>query len=133
PFNDWHGVMAYLGSGREAEVARVVSAFERSAGEATEVGRWARVVGLPLVQGFRAFWRGQYRECVEQLHATRFITNQFGGSHAHRDVIDGTLAEAAARGGLTAVAEALAHERLALKPHSPINRAFLQRTRARAS
>ena len=36
------------------------------------------------------------------------------------------------RGGLTALAEALAHERLALKPHSPINRAFLRRAQAGA-
>ena len=133
PFNDWHGVMTYLGSGREAEVARVVGALERRAGEDTEVGRWTRAVGLPLVQGFRAFWRGQYRECVERLHAARFITNHFGGSHAQRDVIDWTLTEAAVRGGLTAVAEALAHERLALKPHSPINRALLERARAHAA
>lgn len=28
--------------------------------------------------------------------------------------------------------EALAHERLALKPHSPINRAFLRRSRSAA-
>ena len=32
--------------------------------------------------------------------------------------------------GLDAVAEALAHERLALKPHSPVNRGFLARARA---
>ncbi|HXJ82022.1 MAG TPA: tetratricopeptide repeat protein [Candidatus Methylomirabilis sp.] len=133
PFNDWHAVMAYIGSGREADVLRVVSALERSAREDTDVARWARAVALPLVQGFRAFWRGDYRDCAERLHAVRFITNQFGGSHAQRDVIDWTLTEAAVRGRLTALAEGLAHERLALKPHSPINRAFLQRARAQAT
>jgi tetratricopeptide (TPR) repeat protein len=133
PFNDWHAVMAYLGDGREAEVARVVGALERSAREDTDVGRWARVVALPLIQGFCAFWRGEYRQCAESLHAARFITNQFGGSHAQRDVIDWTLTEAAVRGGLTSLAEALAHERLALKPHSPINRTFLTRARPQAS
>jgi hypothetical protein len=65
------------------------------------------------------------------LYAARFIVNQFGGSHAQRDVIDWTLTEAAVRGGLTDLAEALAHERLALKPHSPINLAFLRRARSR--
>jgi tetratricopeptide (TPR) repeat protein len=133
PFNDWHAVMAYLGSGREADVARVIGALEGSAAEDTEVGRWARGVALPLVHGFRAFWRGRYRESVERLHAARFIANQLGGSHAQRDVIDWTLTEAALRGHLAAVAEALAHERLALRPQSPINRAFLERARARAS
>jgi hypothetical protein len=129
PFNDWHAVMAYLGAGREAEVDRVVGALEQRAREDTDVARWARAVALPLVQGFRAFWRGHYRQCAEGLHAARFIVNQFGGSHAQRDVIDWTLTEAALRGGLRDLAEALAHERLALKPHSPINAGFLRRAR----
>jgi tetratricopeptide (TPR) repeat protein len=130
PFNDWHAVMAYLGSGREGAVSRVVSALERSAREDTDVGRWARAVALPLIQGFCAFWRAEYRQCAEALHGARFIANQFGGSHAQRDVIDWTLTEAALRGGLTDLAQALANERLALKPHSPINRVFLTRARA---
>jgi tetratricopeptide (TPR) repeat protein len=133
PFNDWHAVMAYLGSGREADVGRVVGALERSAREDTDVAGWARAVALPVIQGFRAFWRGDYRRCAEGLHAARFIANQFGGSHAQRDVIDWTLTEAAVRGGLTGLAEALAHERLAVKPHSPVNRAFLKRARAQAA
>jgi tetratricopeptide (TPR) repeat protein len=133
PFNDWHAVMAYLGSGREADVGRVVGALERSAREDTDVAGWVRAVALPVIQGFRAFWRGDYRQCAEGLHAARFIANQFGGSHAQRDVIDWTLTEAAVRGGLTGLGEALAHERLAVKPHSPINRAFLKRARAEAA
>jgi len=127
PFNDWHAVMAYLGAGREQDVARVLAAF-RSPGEpSAEVARWTRDIGLPLVQGFVAFWHGDYRMAAEQLHAARFIANRFGGSHAQRDVIDWTLTEAAVRGGLHDLAEALAHERLALKPHSRVNRGFLAR------
>ena len=132
PFNDWHAVMAQLGAGREAEVDRVIGALERSAAADTDVATWARTIGLPLVRGFRAFWRGDYRACAEGLYPVRAIANQFGGSHAQRDVIDWTLTEAAVRGGLTALAEALAHERLALKPHSVVNRAFLKRTRGEA-
>jgi hypothetical protein len=129
PFNDWHAVMAYLGAGREREVDRVITALEKSATGDAETGAWARVVGLPLVRGFRAFWRRDYRGCAEALHPARAIVNQFGGSHAQRDVIDWTLTEAALRGGLSDLAEALAHERLALKPHSVVNRSFLQRAR----
>ena len=134
PFNDWHGVMTYLGSGREAEVARVVGALERSAGEDTEVGRWTRAVASAPGPGFSCVlartstgnaWSGCTRRASSRI--------SFGGSHAQRDVIDWTLTEAAVRGGLTAVAEALAHERLALKPHSPINRALLERARAHAA
>lgn len=74
-----------------------------------------------------AFHDGDYGTAVEKLHGARFIANCFGGSHAQRDVIDWTLVEAAIRSGLRDAAEALASERLALKPHSPVNRSFLQR------
>jgi hypothetical protein len=130
PFNDWHAAMAYLGAGREADVDRLIAAHERSATGDADTAAWAHAIGLPLIRGFRAFWRGDYRACADGLHAARFIANQFGGSHAQRDVIDWTLTEAAVRGGLTSLAEALAHERLALKPHSPINRGFLRRAQA---
>ena len=60
----------------------------------------------------------------------RFIANRFGGSHAQRDIIDWTLTEAALRGGLNDLAEAMAHERLALKPHSRVNRNLLSRATA---
>jgi hypothetical protein len=133
PFNDWHAVMADLGAGRDAEVERVIAALERSAAGDSDTAAWARTVGLPLVRGFRAFWRGDYRAAAEGLYPARVIVNQFGGSHAQRDVIDWTLTEAAVRGGLTALAEALAHERLALKPHSVVNRAFLHRARGEAA
>ena len=127
PFNDWHAAMAHLGAGREAAVHRILAAYRNGQATAGEAGRWARQTGLPLIEGFTAFWRGDYRAAVEQLHPARFIANGFGGSHAQRDVIDWTLTEAALRAGLGDVAEALAQERLAMKPHSPVNRRFLAR------
>ena len=129
PFNDWHAVMAHLGAGRQSEVQRVTTALERTATGDTDTAGWARSVALPLIDGFVAFWREDYRRCAERLHAARFIVNQFGGSHAQRDVIDWTLTETALRGGLKHLSEALAHERLALKPHSPVNWGFLRRAR----
>ncbi|MGZ9021053.1 MAG: tetratricopeptide repeat protein, partial [Rhodoplanes sp.] len=127
PFNDWHAVMVYLGADRPGEVERIVSGYRRNAADESERGLWARRIGLPLIEGFRAFWQGDYTAAVERLHPARFIANSFGGSHAQRDIIDWTLTEAALRGGLRDFAAALAHERLALKPHSPINRSFLSR------
>jgi hypothetical protein len=126
PFNDWHAVMAYLGAGRHADVERVLSACRTAEGE---VGEWGRQTGLPLVEGFVAFWHGQHETAAERLWGARAIANSFGGSHAQRDIIDWTLTEAALRGGMTGLAEALANERLALKPHSPVNREFLRRAR----
>jgi hypothetical protein len=129
PFNDWHAAMACLGAGRDGDVARIVTDLATTAGGDTETAGWAREVALPLVHGFHAFWRGEYRACVEGLYPARHIVNRFGGSHAQRDIVDWTLTEAALRGGLADLAEALAHERLAVKPHSPVNRALLRRAR----
>lgn len=130
PFNDWHAVMAYLGAGREKDVQRIIAA-QRDLDLATgEVAGWRRRTALPLVEGFVAFWRRDYRSAVERLHGARLISNSFGGSHAQRDIIDWTLTEAALRGGQRDVALALANERLAVKPHSPINHSFVKRVRS---
>lgn len=130
PFNDWHAVMAWLGAGRMADVERNLDAWRSASG--TEVAQWGRTTAVPLVEGFVAFWQGQYEKAATLLHGARYIANSFGGSHAQRDIIDWTLAEATVRGGLTAMAEAIANERLALKPHSPVNRGFLARAGALA-
>ncbi len=127
PFNDWHAVMAYLGAGRDADVERILDACRRAAGNA-EVAQWGRQTALPLVEGFAAFWRDDHATAANRLHGARHIANRFGGSHAQRDIIDWTLMEATLRAGLTAMAEAIANERLALKPHSPVNKAFLSRS-----
>lgn len=129
PFNDWHAVMAYLGAGRGDQVERLLATL-RSGEASREASVWAKQIGLPLVEGFQAFWQGDYGTTVERLHPARFIANAFGGSHAQRDIIDWTLTEAALRGGYRDLAEGLAHERLASKPHSPVNRAFLKRANA---
>ena len=127
PFNDWHAVMAYLGAGRHAEVQRIVDTLRDANPHFTEVARWSHGIGLPLVEGFAAFWHGNYAKVVEQLHAARHLAYAFGGSHAQRDIIHWTLTEAATRGGLGDVAQALASERIAVKPHSPVNRSFVLR------
>ncbi|GAA3534044.1 tetratricopeptide repeat protein [Zobellella aerophila] len=125
PFNDWHAAMACLGAGREPELERILQACRAAGRETGEVAAWTRETGLPLIEGFVAFWRGDYPLAAEKLHGARHIANRFGGSHAQRDIIDWTLTEAAVRGGLNDLAQALAHERLALKPHSAVNRRFL--------
>jgi tetratricopeptide (TPR) repeat protein len=127
-FNDWHAVMAYLGAGRDREVERLLAAYRAGRGSA-ETAEWARDVGLPLIEGFVSFWRGDYETAAERLFGARHIVNCFGGSHAQRDAIDWTLGEAALLGGFGDLAEALANERLALKPHSNLNRSLLSRAR----
>lgn len=122
--------MAWLGADRHRDVDRLIAHYRSDAAPpANEAERWARATGLPLIEGFAAFWRGDYAAAVERLHGARFIANGFGGSHAQRDIIDWTLTEAAIRGGMADTATALTHERLALKPHGLINRSFLARAR----
>lgn len=127
PFNDWHAAMAYLGAGRSDDVDRLVKGLQNAAGP--ETAFWGKARGMPLIEGFAAYWRGDFAAATEILHASRFIVNGFGGSHAQRDIIDCTLCEAALRGGIPEVSNSIAHEKLALKPHSPVNRNFVIRSK----
>jgi tetratricopeptide (TPR) repeat protein len=125
-FTDIHAAMAELRSGREALVEQRLKAMrETAAGDAESAGLY-RSVGIPVVEGLSAFHRGAYDEAVALLLATRVDLWQIGGSHAQRDVVDWTLAEAALRAGQRDVALALAHERLAPRPRSAPNRRFLR-------
>lgn len=127
PFNDWHAIMANLGAGRDQQVERILQLLRQAAAGTGEPEEWARRYGLPLSEGFTAFWRKDYAVAVQKLHGARSIVNGFGGSHAQRDIIDLTLLEAALRGGELHLARALANERCALKPAGRMNREFLAR------
>jgi len=126
-FNDIHAVMAFVGAGRRDLVRRVLAGqVETMRGEddnAAFTGEVGRAVTLALV----AFGDGHYRECVERLRSVRNIAHRFGGSHAQRDILDLTLIEAALRSGQGALAAALAAERAAMRPHSPLGRLFTAR------
>jgi tetratricopeptide (TPR) repeat protein len=129
-FNDWHAVMAWLGAGRERDVERLTMAWRDAGRDGTENGRWAAGIGLPLVEGFTAFWQRDYATAIDRLHGVRHIACAFGGSNAQRDIIDWTLTECALRSANHDLAQALAHERLALKPHSITGRGLLVRAAA---
>ncbi len=64
---------------------------------------------------------------IEPLRASRI---SFGGSHAQRDVITLTLIEAALRADARELAAALAAERQAARPESPLARLFASRAGA---
>ncbi len=128
PFNDWHAAMADLGTGRIDRLEARLVRMRAAATKPGETAHWIGTNGIPLIEGFSAFWRGDNATAAALLHRHRFIANSFGGSHAQRDIIDWTLAEAALRGGLPDLAGALAHERLALKPFNPLDRSLLIRS-----
>ena len=127
PFNDWHAAMSYLGAGQIGKVDKLIESYRTADISKDEVTRWAQSTGLPLIEGFKAFWQENYDEALQYLHGARYIVNVFGGSHAQRDIIDWTLTEAAIRSGNTSAAKAFSNERILVKPHSPINRGFIKK------
>ncbi len=132
-FADIHAAMAELRSGDEAAVDRRFGAMRETAAGDAEAAALYRDVAIPIVEGFRAFDRGAYGEALDALLPVRFDLWRIGGSHAQRDVVRWTMAEAAIRARQRDVAVALANERLASRQRSTPNRRFLQRAESLAA
>ena len=126
-FNDVHALMAFLATGRDAGVRRVMSALEAAAVRFDTNGMMSREVGLPVARAICAFERGDYEMTIEDLLRVRGHAHRFGGSHAQRDLLNLTALEASLRAGRRSLARALGSERLGLKPESPFNHRMLQR------
>lgn len=131
-FNDLHAMMGFAATGAADDAERLLVALAEVAAGATTNARMAREVGLPQARGLWAFGRGDYAESLQQLMPIRFIAARAGGSHAQRDLLQMTCAEAAHRAGDHRLARALLNERLALKPSSPHNWLWLARSLAAA-
>ena len=86
-------------------------------------------VGLPVARAIQALGAGDAAGAVALLRPVRSQAHRFGGSHAQRDLIDLTLIDAAQRAGDQPLAAALAAERAALRPHSPLAQRLTQRLR----
>ena len=132
-FNDWHAMMAFVGAGRAKAQQAVLDALEEAALGDTDTGAFAREVGLPVARAMQAFGQHRYADSVGLLRAVRGTAHRFGGSHAQRDLLDLTLIEAALRAGMQPLAAALAAERLARRPSSPLARLFVQRAASEES
>lgn len=128
-FNDWHAMMAFVGSGRgKAQQAVLESLQAVAATGAGDSAAFAREVGLDAARAMQAFGERRYADTVALLRPLRGHAQRFGGSHAQRDLLDLTLLEAAIRAGQHPLAAALAAERAAQRPASPLNRLFLVRS-----
>jgi tetratricopeptide (TPR) repeat protein len=132
-FNDCHAVMALLGAGRIEDAERMVSILTETARKQSDNALMSRDVGLPLARALLAFEQGKYAATIDLLRPLRNIAQRFGGSHAQRDLIDLTLLEAARRAGEAGLVRALANERLALKPRSPLARRYRDQGAKRAA
>ena len=129
-FNDMHAMTAFVAAGRTAAAVGLLKAVEASAAERGTNGRMARVAGLQIGRAIEAFGREKYAEAVDLLMPVRYRANVIGGSHAQRDIVHRTLIEAALRAGDKPLAQALANERVALKPHCPFSRELRARAAA---
>jgi hypothetical protein len=132
-FPDIHAAMAELRAGHTGACTDRVEIMRQTAAGTSELAPIYRDIGLPVVAALEAFHHGAYAKAVEHLLPARFDLWKMGGSHAQRDVIDWTLAEAAGRAGLRDIALSIAHERIAARPHSVPNRGFLTRAEALAA
>ena len=80
-----------------------------------------------------AFADADWRRAATILLRVRPIAARAGGSHAQRDILDQTIAEAALRSGDRALALAIARERDELRPGHPSARRLKERADALAS
>lgn len=126
-FNDMHAMMAFVGSHRTDLQQAVLEAQRAAMTGLGDNADFTREVGHAATRAIQAFGAGDYAECVRLLRPIRNIANRFGGSHAQRDLIDLTLIEAAFRAGDQGLAAALAAERSAVRPESPLARLFVAR------
>jgi hypothetical protein len=126
-FNDAHAMMAFACAGRAAAIAEVLAAQERAMRGDGDNALFTREVGRPVTLAIKAFVDGDYGATVRLLRGVRNIAARFGGSHAQRDLLDLTLIEAAFRSGQHGLAAALAAERVAIKPASPLARRLVER------
>jgi tetratricopeptide (TPR) repeat protein len=127
-FNDWHAMMAFVGSGRGKAQRAVIDSLQVVATDASDAAAFAREVGLDAARAVKAFGEARHADAVALLRPLHRRAHRFGGSHAQRDLLDLTLLEAAIRADQKALASALAAERAAQRPESPLNRLFLRRT-----
>jgi tetratricopeptide (TPR) repeat protein len=126
-FNDVHAVLAFVGAGRPDLVRRVIDAQDAAMAAKGDNATFTREVGRPVVLALKAFGNRCHAECVRLLRPVRNSAHRFGGSHAQRDLLDLTMIEAALRDGQPGLASALAAERAAVRPLSPLAKLFLIR------
>jgi hypothetical protein len=112
-FNEFHAMMAFVGSGRDNEQRAVIRSLRAAATGVGDPAAFSREVGLDAALAIQAFGQGRYADAVQLMRPLRSYSHRFGGSHAQRDLIDLTLIEAAIRSHQKELASALKAERLA--------------------
>ncbi len=128
-FNDLYAMMAFVGADRPEAREIVLETQHAALQKSGDNANFVREIGAAATRAIVAFSVGDYADVVRLLRPIRSYSHRFGGSHAQRDVIDLTLLEAAVRSGNRPLARALAAERAARRPDSPLARRFVERAR----
>jgi tetratricopeptide (TPR) repeat protein len=126
-FNDVHALMAFLATGEQRQVQRILDAMGAASRRPDTNGVMSRDVGLATARALCAFERQDFEVAIDELQRVRPFAHRFGGSHAQRDLLQLTTTEAAFRAGRRSLARALVAERQSLKPRSDFNRGLLER------
>ncbi len=129
-FNDLHAALAHILAGQGSIADTHLAALEQAAAQPGAHGRMLADVGLPVIRGVYAFAAGDPAGAAELLLAARAKASRMGGSNAQRDLLSLTLLAAAEASGQAELAAAVAAERVAAKPDSPLARAAMERARA---
>lgn len=129
-FNDLHAMMAFASAQRSELAAQLRETQRAVLGGQGDNRDFTAEVGEAATRAVQAFVAGDFSTTVTLLRPIRSSAHRFGGSHAQRDLLDLTLIEAALRSGDRALAAALAAERAALRPASPLARRLTERAAA---
>jgi tetratricopeptide (TPR) repeat protein len=120
-FNLVHAVIAFTAAGRPTAARRVAELLRNDAATRSANSADDLTLAVPLTEALQAFGCGDYARAVERISVVRAIAHRCGGSLAQCDLIHLTFVEAALRSRRRRLAEALAAERTARKPQSPLN------------
>jgi hypothetical protein len=96
-FNDVHAMMAFTAAGRDDDAQLVLETQDAAMSGRDDNAMFTREVGHPMALGLQAFVRGQYEQTVRLLRPLPPVAQRFGGSHAQRQLIGLTIAEAERR------------------------------------
>ncbi|MFM9888045.1 MAG: tetratricopeptide repeat protein [Burkholderiales bacterium] len=129
-FNDLHAMMAFASAGRSDLVAQLRETQRAALAGDGDNRAFTAEVGAAATRAVQAFVAGDHATVVAFLRPVRSYAHRFGGSHAQRDLLDLTLIEAALRSGDRPLAAALAAERAAMRPASPLAQRFVARAAA---
>jgi hypothetical protein len=127
-FNDLHAMIAFASAGRGDLAAQLREAQRVVLASDGDNRAFTAEVGEAATRAVQAFVAGDYLTVVALLRAIRSSAHRFGGSHAQRDLLDLTLIEASLRGNDRPMAAALAAERAAMRPASPLAQRFVARS-----